>query len=295
MDWERADRELHHARLGHVLQQKNVANKTILRRASNDPSSHEDDIALDVFGSKTVILWHKNGGLTLNNHDYWGYVTKDRLKAFLPRGFMVSQQRPFWFLHTPTGPRPWRNGMEVAKDGTDADLPEPLNRYNAAQLWRETEDYAKELIAVLLRGSFDVGDENACQDCVDRARAEGEDTNALHAFRHVTEKVMDPWLIFAAITQVNRHTDGACNRKTREYIPRQEFRDNVAACFTKGHFLRLKPKTKKMLIRQTELRMTLPEYELPKEGTNPRAYAWNLRRIVADYLLRNIGFEWMSS
>lgn len=293
MDWERADRELHHARLKHVLQSKKVANKTILRRCSNDPGAHPEDLALDVFGSKTVILWHKNGGLTLNNHGFWGYVTKDRLKAFLPQGFMVTQLRPYWFLHTPTGTRPWRNGMEVAKDGTDADLPEPLNRYNALQLWRETQDYAKELVAALLRGGLDA-DVPHCEDCVSRATAEFEDPSALHVFGHVQKKTMDVSLIFAAITQLERGSKGALDRKTREYIGRQVLRDNVSACLHRGHFLRLKPRTKKMLIEQTELRMTLPDHALPKEGIEPRAFAWNLRELVSHYILRNIGFEEMS-
>src|SRR4051812_466664 len=132
MDWNRADKELHHARTGKRLTQKNVANKTVLKRGgktlNEDGSCYEDpDIWLWLF-NEPIITWRQNGEIVLSNRSWWPRTTQNRLNQSLPSGFRVYTAKPFWFLRTPRGTRFWRNGMCVAADGRDVDR---LYQYDA--------------------------------------------------------------------------------------------------------------------------------------------------------------------
>lgn len=283
MDWEQANFMLYNAHSGRRMASKNVAHRTVLRRSAGDA------ISLDVFEKSGVIIWFKNGELCLHNHGYWSYVTKDRLKAFLPKGFALVQDRPFWFLRTPTGARPWRNGMIVAKDGVGiagAGFVPPLDRCDAIQLRDAVREYAKELVAALLRGELD--HEPSCVTCTNSS----EGKSVEHCFGHLRRRDMDIGILLASLHK-NSRSQGRYSRATGEHIPVRLLERVVFSSLRQAYFLRHKARTKRDQIRQTELRMTLPEDQLPREELNPRHFAWNLREILTAYLLRNFGFEEM--
>ena len=76
---------------------------TILRRDG-------DNIALSYWGTD-VVTWHPDGGFTLRSGGWYTVTTKARINAFTP--VSVRQRQHEWFVTTPDGVVPFRDGMRI--------------------------------------------------------------------------------------------------------------------------------------------------------------------------------------
>ncbi len=301
-DYARADRTLYHARTKECLLQKLVAANTRLQRYK------QDNIFL-LYRGKKLIHWSAEGRVALTNSDWWTFMSRDRLNRFMPTGFRVWQKKPYWFLQTPSGVRPWRNEMELDLEGKTYGTfhPEVATR-DAPELWNEVEAYAKEYVAKLLRGLFPAPYDRSllCKDCTQGATVENASTSSDHILQHLRGENASGNFIYAAITSANkllrggteglyapRDLGGELHIAKGMNIPRQVLRDAVSTCWSGTRALLMKPRTKAELVTQTELRMTAEADDWRSAMKNPRVLGWNLRRLLADYMLDSLGFQRM--
>lgn len=285
------------------MDKKNVAHNTRIVRDSDG-----DGIIL-TFHKHPLIRWEKEGHIALSNCDFWTTTTQQRLNQFMPTDFRVWQRRPYWFLSTPTGVRPWQNEMEIDYNGkTYGSFHPEVSRGNAHELWDEVEAFAKAYVARLLRGmmSSPLRGEDAsrdCMTCTHSANIENATQPSDHVVRHLKEGDANGYLILAAVTAADKSlrggTKGLESRASTTgtpkgmQLPRQAIRDAVLACWSGSRELLLKPRSKRELVEQTEKRMTMALEDMPREDIKPRAFSWNLRRLLADYMLDSLDFQRM--
>jgi hypothetical protein len=311
MDWNQAHLRLHHATTRVRMEKKKVEHNTWLKRDGRDG----DGITL-FFHDKPLIRWEKAGNIAVTNSDFWTSTTRQRINAFLPTGFRVWQQSPYWFIRTPRGVLPWENNMELTPDGMSCGSYHPeVATHDAPALRDKTEAFAKEYAARLLRGMFkspfrdEQQGRRGCDACVRNATVENSSVNADHAVQHVLHDTYDGYLVLAAITHAKAWSSKGLearrdilsvegpNPEMPEHqkgmaISRQKLRDAVGNCWAGSRAILFKPRNRAELIVQTELKITSLD-ALPRADIRPRVYSWNFRRLLADYLLDSLGFQRM--
>ncbi len=73
---------------------RKVANNTYLNR-------RDDKTIAVTLHSTDVVTAHEDGTLTLNSGGWRTITTKDRINAWLPRGYILCQHDGGWFIRTP--------------------------------------------------------------------------------------------------------------------------------------------------------------------------------------------------
>lgn len=282
MDYQQADRELHHGRSCRLMVRKNLCNKTRLERVVNQDGGL-DLIDLVLF-EKHILTWKPSGHIALDNKGYWTVTTKDRYNRFLPHSFRIWKDGDYWFIRTPTGTRVFHNGMELTADGYDTGLSAELNRINAPELVSVVHEYAKQYVSRLVRGQLREPSktnlfrtEDDCLHCRLHAATSPEEQQNGHLLQHVQEKTYPSSLILSAIRDVPNY-----------HPPRVWLHRSIENGWAERQLLWRKPPTLRKLIEQTELKMT-GAYEVCPE--RPHDYSPDLRKLMKNFLLEQFGFE----
>lgn len=298
MNYEQALKTLRHARTGAPLKQKKLCNATWLTRC--DAPVREDrpkeEIYLELFG-QNILCWKDNGHIQLSSVGCKTRTTQDRFNRFMPRGFRIWQHRPFWFIKTPTGTRPFRDGMELTSDGYDSTISSALNALNAEELWQQVKDYAAAYVRQLLLGRISI-----TSNCLECRRIELEhmpaarigENGQVHLLEHVRNGRMQASVIFGALSRM--HHLGRCYTENlppgvHTRLTRRDLCEVIDLSWTEGQKLWRPTHSTKALIEKTEL--LLVRENLPRLNIRPRDYKKNLRALVEDFLLEAFGFEWM--
>lgn len=266
MNYERALKTLVHGRTKKPLEWKKVGNETWLHRVvSADGGPHLVDLVL--FG-KHILTWKPNGNIALDNKGWWTRTTKDRYHQYLPAGFHLFQDRPFWFLHTPTGTRVFRKGMELTPEGFDVTT--PLTKlHDARNVQLQVHLYVREYIKRLLRGELQKpGGSGDCATCLANDR-----TTADHVYEHLQNDTFPSSLLLNRVT----------------WLP--VLADAVGLLWQENQKIWRRPRTRKAFAERAEAVILM---ETPPPTTRPDAHARALRRQLQDFLLETFGFEEMA-
>lgn len=296
MNYERALATLNHARTGKRLPKKKLMNATWLHEVAElptgqpfNPNIHEPVVDLVLF-DKHILSWKPNGNIALHSRGYKTWSTKDRYARYLPSGFRVWQDRPFWYIDTPTGTRPFFDEMELRADGSVTGFPDALNAVNAHTLKNDVYQYSQFYAARLCNGVLSVVAENTCGECA-WLELNGSDRAQLQLLEHVQKEITPPHLILAAVNRLDIQARAFQDRSSSGPASRQFLRQVIDASWHENQKAWRKPTSKRALIEQTELLMT--RENLPRLDIRPRAYIKNLQMLVEDFLLEAFRFEWM--
>lgn len=288
MNYERALATLNHARTGKRLPKKKLMNATWLHEVAELPTGqpfnlniHEPVVDLVLF-DKHILSWKPNGNIALHSHYYKTWTTKDRYARYLPSGFRVWQNRPFWYINTPTGTRPFFDEMELRADGSVTGFPDALNAVDAHTLKSDVYQYSRLYAARLCNGVIPNVAENTCGECavleMTQAGREFTARQQEHLLEHVQKETTPPHLILAAVDRFRP--------RSRTFL-----RQVIEASWHENQKAWRKPTSKRALIEQTELLMT--RENLPRLDIRPRAHIHELQMLVEDFLLEAFRFERM--
>jgi hypothetical protein len=307
MNYDQAYAGLRHARTKSLLQSKNLCNATKLKLVMGEAYVHpnglrvgvvEHHVSLELF-NKVILTWKPNGNIVLTSAGYKTITTRDRFKRYLPQGFQVWQDYPYWYIRTPAGTMPFRDGMELNDQGVDCGMPPEFNR-GIPNLKDRVHKYAQFYAARLVNGvipqgyraspaqyvSSDVAD---CYDCrqLAGAKAEAVHKNRAHLLEHVQSETTPASLARVAVEHALADSPGF------DELPRTFMREVIDASWYESQLVWRKPRTKKALITQTELKML--RTDLPRLDIIPRYYIRNLRALLEEFLLEALGFELMDA
>jgi hypothetical protein len=281
MNYEQALKALHHARGGRLLDRKKVGNETWLECPPPAATGVTGAISLVLF-KKYILAWLPNGDIELNNRGFWSYTTKDRYNKYLPQGFSVWQEHPYWYLKTPTGVRAFTNGMVVGADGSYSGM---TGQVNAKELLRQVQEYAKLYAGRLVRGEI-LEASRHCPGCA-RPPPEPSPYTAIppaHALAHVQSSTTPASLALNAVLMARR--------SDRSWPSGPASLSNILlSCWQEHQFIWRPAHSKKALVRQTEARFLQDKVPL---NIVPSKYKQNLRWLIEDYLLDMFGFERMT-
>lgn len=288
MNYDRALATLNHARTGKPLEKKKLCNATWLRRMPNNGGEYLVDLVLF---NKHIATWKPNGNIVLDSCGYKVVTTKDRYNRFL-YPYRVWQNRPFWYIRTPTCVLPFRDEMELTADGRDLSRAPALNAIDATALKDKVYEYALLYTSRLVRGAI-----SSVSDCTQCHRIPwSADSNELaeqdvvHLLHHMERDCTPPSIIEAAVNRLDASARCFTDRRAGP-ASRPHLREVIEVSWKEMQPIWRKPRTKKALLEQTELLMTRDD--LPSRNLVPRQYIANLRMLVEDFLLMTFGFEWM--
>jgi hypothetical protein len=291
MNYERALATLNHARTGRQLPRKKLMNATWLHTVLQHDSS-DQCVSLSLF-DKHILMWKPNGNIVLTSAGYPTWSTKDRFARYLPWGFRVWQERPFWYVSTPSGTRPFFDGMELRPDGSVVQLSGALNAVDARTLGDDVYQYAQFYAARLVNGVSARDVENTCSGCVavnllpDLAEVHKYGQFQQHLLKHMQQETTPPNLILAAVDKVPVFAR-VFRARTHGESSRSFLRQVIDASWHENQKAWRKPTTKKALVEQTGLLMT--RENLPRLDIIPRKYIVSLRMLVEDFLLESFQF-----
>jgi hypothetical protein len=289
MNYKRALATLHHARTKKLLPKKKLENATWLTQ-SVEMDSGDRLIDLVLF-NKHILTWYPNGDIALDTQGWMYRTTKDRYNKYLPSGFRIWQDRPFWFLKTPIGVLPFRNGMHLNEVGVDKALPDEMNGMSATMIRQQIEEYAKLYTNRLVSGRIPADLVlNRCLACVTHKQDDATPKWKSHLLQHLKDKTTPALLLIFA---VNNAETGARVFNTPPYaLTRQFLWDIVKASWTESQQIWRKPKSYKAMIARTEAIMTSDT--LPRLDIVPRIFLRQLRMLMEDYLFESLYFERMT-
>lgn len=99
--------------------EKTIANNT---RLVERPLTGDRAIAVRLHGTD-VLTYVRSGFVVLHSGGYRTVTTKDRINAFLPKGYRVHQRDFTWFVHVSFGgfgeTIPFEDGMTLPDDPAD--------------------------------------------------------------------------------------------------------------------------------------------------------------------------------
>lgn len=293
MNYDRAMAELKHARTHRKMDSRKLCNATRLLRvfATDKDGNTEQHASLELF-QEVILTWKPNGNIALTSAGYKTITTRDRYTRYLPSGFRVWQERPYWYIRTPSGTRPFRDGMEVRPDGWDITLPKTLNELDARELKTQTFAYAKLYADKLVRGMIAQNPSYDCPSCsrIAASRKEFDEGQRLHLLEHVQYHHEVPaGLLRAALNRA--YSSRLFGHKGKHVVTRTFMHEVVAASWTEAQKLWRTPRTHRALLEQTELKLLAPE--LPRMDIRPRAHVMNIRWLLEDFLLGAFYFEEM--
>lgn len=285
MNYERALATLNHARTGKRLERKKLENATWVQLVNGEPPC----IDLTLF-QKHILTWYPNGDIAIDNHTYWAYTTKDRLNKYMPSGFSVWQNKPYWYIRTPAAVLPYYNRMHLTSKGLDLAVPDQVHDVGVIDMKRRAHEYAKAYAARLVNGKI-----ARAPDCLDCRLDDGSPLtmeDRLHALRHMNRSEFPSNIAIKAMMETtvgDRHHFHRGNAVSSSFL-----RDMLHKSWEEAQVFWRKPRTKKELIRQTEKKMTSDlDFSFPPNA--PSEYRTNFRTMVEDYFLEYIiGFERMS-
>lgn len=280
-------KELQHARTGALLAQKKLCNATWLRHCVSTEDGDEY-AALELF-SKHILSWYPDGSIRLNSCGYRTHTTKDRLDRYLPSGFRVLQYKPYWYLDTPTGARPFIDRMlitdkgHIKKHSLVAEY-DSLNYLDALWLRRRIHEYATTYVKSFCAGRIAFDD--MCAKCSEARKHSPHDGERTHALAHITSSTAPATMLHRA-RQLAYHRDRSFTR----WSPAQ-LGAVIDAGWAHAQLFWRRPKNKKELIAQTELRMTAAQGGAL--DLRPYDYRVSLRAMLEDHLLAIFSFEAMT-
>jgi hypothetical protein len=299
MTYEEALAALRHRGTGKGMDRRVIASKTELQRVVNaDGGPHLVDLVLC---DKHILTWKPGGNIALTTRGWWNQMTIDRYNRYLPYGFRVVQDRLFWFVKTPSGTRPFKDGMELRPDGKVVALCDQLNCIDATELLVKVRAYAKTYTKELVAGRIprDGGSRLMNHDCgicaatvriLRGGHIEAAVTHYLeHVLEHAPDSSLPPSLVLVPAHHVHAvsrcfDSDGRGGVMTRQFMY-----DLIECSWTESQVLIRKPRSKKKLVEQTEAVMTT--LNMPRTDIQPRAHARNIRMMLEDWLLDMFGFQ----
>jgi hypothetical protein len=301
VNYDRAEKTCRHASTNKPLASKALCNKTRLVRRQVPGTTQDmiDYIDLELFG-KVILTWQPDGNLVLSSCGYKTVTTKDRYARYLPQGFRVWQDRPYWYLSTPSGTRIFHDDMEVNACGEDLHRSDEFNQLDAHDLYAQVLEYAKlyanELVAGRLTNSRAI---DVCGECVrlnisPPTALEMDIAQQNHLLSHLRTKDLVPGFALAAVSRTSSPAKPVwlmSDGKNDRYMTRSFLRQVIEASWKESQVLWRKPKTKRALIDQTEALMT--REDLPRLDLRPRYYRKNLQMLIEDFLLETFGYERM--
>ena len=285
MNYASAESTLIHAGHGKKLPQRNMCNATRLVR-SLDTEGGPDEFYIELFG-KEILRWKKNGNMVITSAGYRTVSTQDRLRRYLPGNFRVWSQNPYWFISTPSGIRPFIDGMEMEPGGTIKGLPDFLNKVSATDLQRQVHEYAKKYSRELTGGR--ISEINSCNGSCSKNRLLQEresDTYLLHLFEHVQAGTCVRGIVDDALNYTRQRTRGFFHKLSRS---QHDLARVVGVSWTEARQHLRRNLTEEELINDTELEMTTNQ--VPVRKIKPHLYVTNIRMLIEDYLLEVFRFE----
>ena len=276
--WLNAPRRKDRTRIGH---------ETYLSRT-------QEGVALE-YRESFIVTYRPNGDLWFHNRGYQTRTTKDRYNRFLPPNFWVYEHDKLWFLQTPSGTRPFRNGMVVKPSGWVEGFPAPFYEIDARDLYDRTRRYARDYTDVLTRGLINrPRGEGDCPKCyyvlfelTGGNTIHDEAAVQRHLLEHVQEQSTPGSLIALAAA---RHAVRGYPTSTGglfRYSP--SFAAVVEVCWPDSQKLRKKPRTKAEKIEQVELRM-LRNSDVALPNIQPRYWRREIASVLKHFLLEKFEF-----
>lgn len=296
MNYERALESLRHARTKKLLDRKRLCNKTWLFQIVPEVGQPFGEVkhpavGLELF-EKHILTWNPDGTIRIFDHGYKTRTTADRLNSYMPSGFRTWQYRPYWYLRTPSGTRPFFDGMTLLPDGQVKELPPAFNKVDAWELKAKVIDYSRLFVSRLIRGELGKDGRldrvHCCDACYSHMLSSTvaiDKSLTLETREHLLDHVQRDVTPFALAKLAAYYARGTRFKHTTWRVVQAA----VRAC---AHDLQMAwraPRTRRQLIEKTEIQMTT---DLP--DVHPYYHRKDMAQAIVDFLLEQFGFEEMA-
>lgn len=144
------------------------------------------------------------GEIILDSCGWKTFTTKERMNAFAPRGFRISQERGIWHLwnYDTQVDYIFKDGIRISTQGVVSCAGDPSENERVKKLTRQIRQYAQQYARELCAGHVPAPSSGDCWDCLmqdEDGTSLGKRRGSDHLMLHIQEKYYVPSLLLRAL------------------------------------------------------------------------------------------------